>query len=357
MSPLSITRAFSSIFCYVRTTTIECHSCHCWFESTESRFVSLPLPTLSTLNSSIQSCIRKWFEPACLCGLNQYDCPTCKRKQDASQYTRIKQWPEVLTVFLQMSSLTSSDSFAITEELELPGSSTHYQLQCLSLFQGNDSEGHYIAMIKCNNEWIVYSDNRYFKTAHIEDWKRLHRTSVSSYPFHFVPYLLFYQRVPVVTKIQSKEPVSTPPQRVAGITRHVKVDIPPLPMFPEQLRRPIPVSFHFGTDTDTEDSQSSQSSDLNVCPYCSKSFTRGSSLTRHKAMHSAVRLWKCRFFGCNRSFYRKDKRDEHEKCYMHVGRSEITASSDSSGVSEKGRRYEGLCCKRAQSISIENWKG
>ena len=352
-APTSIKIHFASMFNCIRSTCIQCHSCHQFFESTETIYVALPIPSFPAVNSSIQSSIKNWLEPAYLCGPNQYNCPTCRTKQNATQYSRMKQWPAVLTLFLQMSPSTVTNGFSITEQLELPGCSTPYKLQSLSLFQGKDADGHYISMVNCKRDWTVYSDKIYFKAVHIEDWKRLHTTSVSSYPSPFVPYLLFYERIPDATQTQHRDAVSTP-KPVCGLQKFVKVNLPSFPTFQEQMRGTVELSFPSVTHSESDDSQSSQSSDLNICPYCSKVFSRWTSVQRHKAVHSLERPWKCRFFGCNRAFYRKDKRDEHEASHMHGGTRERTVSSESSGGSDimNVRRCTGI--KRMHWRNVEN---
>ena len=310
---------FASLFTSKRKTCTQCHHCKNFFESSETPFTSFPLPLISGDTCSIDSSLHAVLGGEFLEGSNQYYCTVCEGLQNACLYTSIIQFPMVFVIFLQSTYIPQN--FTITEKLQLGNSKQvfHYQLISLSLFQGEDSKGHYISLIREERCWSAYSDDKHIPV-HLEDWRLLHTSFLSSSTKPFRPYLLFYQRLPVqktvdeIRRMDGINPLATPiPSRSLSLSPYVKVNIPSFPTFSDGLKIEMPktsLDFHQNIEEKMQITEGTR--DSCICPICLRQFSRWSSFVRHRKIHSSVRPLKCSYFGCNQSFYRKDKLAEHE---------------------------------------------
>ena len=320
---LALHNKFTSLFKIMKKTQIQCSHCKQFSESKETVLTSLPVPLICGENCSIQSSIQSVLGPVLLTQSNQYYCAVCQGLQDACLYTSIIQYPMVFVVFLQTMAVPSN--FTTTEELEIgdDSQSNNYQLTSFSLFQGEDSKGHYISMIRDQRCWNAYSDEKYIPVQ-LEDWRSLHTKFLSSSLKPFRPYLLFYKRLSVrkkireMTRTETINPLDTPvPARSLSLSRYVKVNIPSFPTFTNALTVELPrtdLAVHPNSEEKMNKYDSSRWTC--ACPVCGKAFTRRSSFVRHRKIHSGNRPLKCSCWGCNQSFYRMDKLIEHEASHL-----------------------------------------
>lgn len=169
--------------------------------SKEEDFLELPLDLEQ--NTSINECLRRFSSTETLCGEDKYYCKVCGRKQEAHKQMKIKKLPMILTLYLkrfkymhQLKRYTKL-SYRVVFPLKIFPFDTLkyvtnpdiiYDLFAIVLHSGNGPyEGHYIAVVKSHDFWLVFDDAIVQKIDTIEEFYRLSSNISES------AYLFFYQ--------------------------------------------------------------------------------------------------------------------------------------------------------------------
>jgi ubiquitin carboxyl-terminal hydrolase 8 len=150
----------SKLFLGLHTNIIECLECKSESITYEPYLVlSLPIEEESIL----EKCIKNFSMEEKLTDKNQYDCKTCKKKNDAIKHTKISRFPNILIVHLKRFTNTgrgvrkNNTKISIPLNLELD---TTYNLYAITQHGGSLEGGHYVSCTRnpWDDKWYYYSD-------------------------------------------------------------------------------------------------------------------------------------------------------------------------------------------------------
>lgn len=197
-----ITDLFTGMF----YSKITCDRC-CTTSDSFEPFNMLSVQVKEHGETTVDECLKAFCEEEKLTGINQYSCPTCKSKQDASKKLSVWEAPEYLIIHLKrfkkdyggvvprISKITSTVTFPL-EGLTLDQcySEIHkkdyvYDLTAISEHSGSTGFGHYVAHCKnaVNGRWYEFNDSRVFHVPNDDIEKEIISKNA---------YILFYSRRP-----------------------------------------------------------------------------------------------------------------------------------------------------------------
>lgn len=135
-------------------------------------FLSVPIPDNAT---NLDDCLAKYIEKETLTGNNGWDCPSCKRKTDASKQLMLTRLPNILLIHLKRFYFQGPFRNKITKNINFPlknlnlqqytknlgnNAVSNYNLFAISNHYGTLSGGHYTAFVRDNPNWISFDDSR-----------------------------------------------------------------------------------------------------------------------------------------------------------------------------------------------------
>ncbi|ORY95321.1 hypothetical protein BCR43DRAFT_492794 [Syncephalastrum racemosum] len=158
------------------------------------------------MNSSVTSCLRQFSASETLCHKNKYFCDVCRGLQEAERRMKIKKLPNILALHLKRFKyqeqlqkyikLTYRVVFPFELRLfntcdDTDDADRLYELwACVIHIGSGPHHGHYVTIIKSNNQWILFDDDVVTP---------IHEDEIQKY-FGDLPgsgsgYVLFYQAV------------------------------------------------------------------------------------------------------------------------------------------------------------------
>ncbi|OZJ04107.1 hypothetical protein BZG36_02848 [Bifiguratus adelaidae] len=179
----------------------KCLSCENVTSRDESFFdVSIDIE----MNSSVTSCLRQFSASETLCDKNKFACDVCCGLQEAERRMKIKQLPNILALHLKRFKYQEETQryvklahrVVFPFELRIFNTSDDaedqdrlYDLWAIVIHLGSGpNQGHYIAIIKDNDQWILFDDDE----VHLIDEYEIQKF-YADLPGSGSGYVLFYQ--------------------------------------------------------------------------------------------------------------------------------------------------------------------
>jgi ubiquitin carboxyl-terminal hydrolase 36/42 len=169
-------------------STVKCKECR--YESMVNEvFLDLSLEVSS---NTIEKCLSDFCREEVLTGENKYNCPSCKKKTNASKQYLIKSSPNVLTIQLkrftnlgkkETRTVGFCEKLVLSKEL-ITEEKVNYSLYAVLIHIGfGCRSGHYYCFVKASNEvWYEVNDSS------------VSQASVSRVLSHNGAYILMYKR-------------------------------------------------------------------------------------------------------------------------------------------------------------------
>ncbi|EJC98825.1 cysteine proteinase [Fomitiporia mediterranea MF3/22] len=203
----------------VLTSETRCLTCET-VSSRDEAFLDLSIDIEQ--NSSVTACLRQFSASEMLCQKNKFFCDSCCGLQEAEKRMKIKRLPNVLALHLKRFKYQEDVgkyiklAYRVAFPLELRLFNTAddavdpdrlYELFAIVIHIGNGPyHGHYVAIVKSNESWLVFDDDSVEKIKE-SDISKYYGDSNSG-----AAYVLFYQALDLdlaALGLKTDEPTAT----------------------------------------------------------------------------------------------------------------------------------------------------
>ena len=147
-------------------STVQCTHCNKTTTNTDqTQDISLHIDADSS--TSLGEKLHNFFQPETLEGENAYWCDTCHKSCRATKTLSYKHIPTILIIHLKRLILgkkiqthTPFDTVLEMKPYLAPGQASTQTMELIGIIshQGTKEEGHYVAITKRGNEWILRND-------------------------------------------------------------------------------------------------------------------------------------------------------------------------------------------------------
>jgi len=206
-----VSEPLAQIFQGQMSSTVQCSHCNNLTTTTDNmQDISLHIATDSS--SPLPEKLYNFFQPETLEGENAFWCEDCQKPRRATKTLSYTHIPTILIVHLKRlilgEQIQNHIPFDTTLEMEpfmAPGLGSAQKMELIGMIshQGTEKHGHYVAVTKKGEDWILHNDA---STTQITP-AHLHQSQA---------YILIYRKTKPSTETETEIPITGTSQKTAG---------------------------------------------------------------------------------------------------------------------------------------------